>query len=349
MKPIGRSIARYFISYKKDIAVLLCVIIFSIIIGTTVYGRVESLVIIKDDDITLSVKTMNRNPEQILEQHGFSLGVHDDFKLNIDDDNVNTIKIKRAIPITIFVDGSEHIVYTTKRKVRDVLEDNVSNFTKNDKVQEADLNDELKSGMELSLVRVEKINETIKEELDFDVVRRKSEELIHGEEELLREGEKGLVERTFKVVKENGIEVARELLSEVVLVPSVNKLVGYGAKNSYRTSRGDVIRARKVIDMSATSYTSSYACTGKTPDHPYFGITATGKQAREGYVAVDPNIIPLGTKLYVELKDGLPDYGFAEAQDTGGAVKGNIIDLYFDDPQRVQEFGRRRAKVYILE
>ncbi|MDR1705832.1 MAG: G5 domain-containing protein [Clostridiales bacterium] len=96
------------------------------------------------------------------------------------------------------------------------------------------------------------------------------------------------------------------------------------------------------INMSATAYTADYASTGKRPGDKYFGITASGLKAQVGVVAVDPSVIPLWTKLYIE------GYGFAVAGDTGSSVKGNIIDLYFDSSSEVREFGRRKRMVYIL-
>ena len=66
-------------------------------------------------------------------------------------------------------------------------------------------------------------------------------------------------------------------------------------------------------------------------------------------VAVDPKVIPLGTKLYIQSLDGTKDYGFAIAEDTGGAIKGNKIDLFFESSEQVYKFGRRKVKVYILK
>lgn len=71
-------------------------------------------------------------------------------------------------------------------------------------------------------------------------------------------------------------------------------------------------------------------------------ITAIGKRARRGIVAVDPRVIPLGTKLYI------PGYGYGVAADTGGAIKGNRIDLCFDTREEAINWGRRRVVVYII-
>ncbi len=73
------------------------------------------------------------------------------------------------------------------------------------------------------------------------------------------------------------------------------------------------------------------------------GITAIGLRVRKGIVAVDPSVIPLGTRLYI------PGYGEALAADTGGAIKGDRIDLAFDSLADCYRFGRRRIRVYLVE
>ena len=108
-------------------------------------------------------------------------------------------------------------------------------------------------------------------------------------------------------------------------------------------------RFSNAMDMAATAYDLSYESCGKYPDHPEYGITASGTKAQPGTVAVDPDVIPLGTKLYIASTDGSPDYGFATALDTGSAIKGYKIDLFMEDNQDALNFGIRQVKVYILE
>jgi len=92
--------------------------------------------------------------------------------------------------------------------------------------------------------------------------------------------------------------------------------------------------AADAMEMIATAYTAS--CAGCS------GYTATGYRAGRGIVAVDPRVIPLGTKLFI------PGYGFAIAGDTGGAIIGNRIDLGFNSYSDAIQFGRRPIKVYTL-
>lgn len=73
------------------------------------------------------------------------------------------------------------------------------------------------------------------------------------------------------------------------------------------------------------------------------GLTATGVPATYGVAAVDPEIIPLGTRIFV------PGYGIALAADVGGAIDGHIVDLCYEDYDEAMEFGRREVEVYLLE
>jgi 3D (Asp-Asp-Asp) domain-containing protein len=99
-----------------------------------------------------------------------------------------------------------------------------------------------------------------------------------------------------------------------------------------------VIKAKKV--KNSLKYESSFQA--KTYAYSGGGTTASGKRARVGRVAVDPNVIKLGTWLYIE------DYGLCQAADTGGAIKGNKIDLYMNSTSDCYQWGIRHKQVYIL-
>ncbi len=104
------------------------------------------------------------------------------------------------------------------------------------------------------------------------------------------------------------------------------------SSSSSQTSK----KSGKYIMMTATAYNLK-------------GTTASGMASGFGKVAVDPNVIPLGTKLKIESTDSWPSYGYAVAADTGGAIKGNRIDLFYDSYDKCIRFGRRTVKVYILD
>jgi 3D (Asp-Asp-Asp) domain-containing protein len=97
------------------------------------------------------------------------------------------------------------------------------------------------------------------------------------------------------------------------------------------------------MTMVATAYDPGPVSTGKRPGDQGYGVTASGRRAGYGVVAVDPRVIPLGTRLFI------PGYGYAVAGDTGSAIKGNRIDLGFATYAEAVRFGRQTVTVYILE
>lgn len=102
---------------------------------------------------------------------------------------------------------------------------------------------------------------------------------------------------------------------------------------------------KEVITATLTAYTAGVESTGKTPDDPAYGITSSGKKAKEGRtIAVDPNVIPIGTQVYIE------GIGVRTAEDTGSAIKGAKIDVFMNDVNEALEFGvKKNVKVYVME
>lgn len=114
---------------------------------------------------------------------------------------------------------------------------------------------------------------------------------------------------------------------------------------AYRCEASQVVYT-PMYECVATAYTAAPDECGRSYDDPNFGITASGEFVREGFIAVDPNLIPLHSLVYIE-GAGRFD-GFYEAKDTGGAVKGNRIDIYVPDKATAFEFGKRNVTVYVL-
>lgn len=168
-------------------------------------------------------------------------------------------------------------------------------------------------------------------------------------EQVVQVGSDGMKKSVYEESYVNGRLISRSLEEEIIYIEPVDEIIEVGTKEyEVATSRGG-FRFDSEFDMVATAYDLSFESTGKYPGDPYYGITASGLKAQPGTVAVDPSVIPLGTKLYIASTDGSPDYGFATALDTGGAIKGNRIDLFMEDNADCLRFGIRQVKVYILE
>lgn len=108
-----------------------------------------------------------------------------------------------------------------------------------------------------------------------------------------------------------------------------------------------VFQDAKVIEVVATGYYAGVESTGKEPSHPEYGITYSGVKVRRGTVstiAADPSVFPIGTIMYI------PGYGYGVVADTGSAIKGHKIDLYFRTKEDVYaDWGKKTVNVYILE
>ena len=351
MLPLAKNITRN--PLVKQALIVLMAIVFSISAGVVAFMYHKKDVVINDNGEYYTIKTMKNTVGEVLKQSGINVEEYDyidvGFETNLHRMKPNKINIKRAVPVNLIVDNEEKQIMTCKDTVAEVLADNNITLLEADRLEEVDLEDKIIKGMDISIVRVS--TEIIVEDLNvpFKVEKRANARMNKGIEKVVREGKEGVRKKEYKVVFENGIQVLKELISDTLVASPVDRLVEYGTMLTHNTARGGEIRYSKVLDMKATAYTASFECTGKHPDHPQFGITYTGVRAKRGIVAVDPKVIPLGTRLYVEIAGSTPDYGYAVAADIGGGVKGNIIDLYLDTPQEVKAWGVKKAKVYILE
>lgn len=213
----------------------------------------------------------------------------------------------------------------------------------------------------LFITNYEQVVESKEKTLEFKTVETEDPTLPVGERVVNREGSAGIAKETVLKVYRNEKLTLEKVISEQVVTPAVDGeiLVGtmevqedtieehasehvedYSANESHSNSSDMGFSYSYYIDVQATAYDASVA-----DGIPY---TALGTIARPGVIAVDPSVIPLGTHVYIESLDGWPSYGYAVAEDTGSAIVGNIIDLFYDSHQTAIEFGRRSVRVYIL-
>ncbi len=320
-----------------------------LIILTIVYGMLGKQVTIIDGQDTIQVVCFKSSVEDLIEEQGIMLEAEDRIAPppgTLLKDGLEVI-IERAVPFSVAVDGEVKLLMTPAHTVGEALNRAGIQTTSRD-IIEPDVNSPVESDMEVTVVRVSR--QTVKQERDvpFETIVKYNHTMLKGMENVVEKGQVGKIQEEIMVVYHDGNEVSRQKVNQEVLIEPANRIVERGTNDLLATSRGTV-NFKKAIKMSATAYDATFESTGKNPGHPQYGITRSGTHVRPGVVAVDPKVIPLGTKLYVKSLDGSPDYGFASAEDTGGAIKGNKIDLYFESPADVKKFGRRNVLVYILE
>lgn len=315
---------------QKRVALIVILLLASLLATGFVWAHKK--VHILADGQNYTVKTMYKNPHKILKQAGITLGPEDEIRLSTASVDTGTvIEVFRAVPVTVTYQGKTFNLFTGKPTVREVATQvgvprEKIKLTPGDDVRPV-------AGMNIRAVTLsEKIEEQETPDL-FQVIRQPDPTLEKGVEEIVQPGENGIKKATVRVRFEDGVKVAADVLSETITVSSKPQIIRVGTRDTVDTSRG-TLQFRDVRHMEATAYLP----TDGSPE----GLTATGIAARRGIVAVDPNVIPLGTRVYV------PGYGLGLAADVGGAIVGNKIDLCMEDSHEAWQFGRRIVKVYIL-
>lgn len=274
-----------------------------------------------------------------LKAQGVTIGEKDvvqpDLSTSLKGQKQVAVTVRRALPLTVIEGGKEHKVESAAPSVGELLKELHITLGEKDLVS-VPLETPLASGMQVKVVRRVEQEVTVQEEIPFETITREDASLTIGTTEVVQAGEVGRKEVRRRVLIEDGREVSSEVIAEKVVKEPVNQIVAYGTLGV--VSRGGrEYRYTRELEMTATGYTAG---AESNPDGN--GLTYTGMRAQRGVVAVDPRVIPLYTRLYIE------GYGPAIAADTGGAIQGNRIDLCFDTVEEALQWGIRPVKVYIL-
>ena len=233
------------------------------------------------------------------------------------------IQVRRSMPLTVHVDG--RVIQTRSHHTSSaaVLAEMGIGMVGMDYVRPGP-EAQLSAGSVVEVVRVTEDFRTEDEPIPYETRYQATDQLEIDNRALLQSGVPGVLRRRVRVRYENGSSVSEAADGEWVASQPVDEIIGFGTNivvRSVETPDG-FFEYWRVVRMRVTSYTA--ASSGKAPDHPAYGITASGLRAGTGIVAVDPTVVPFRTWVYV------PGYGTGYAGDTGGGVKGRWIDLGYD-------------------
>lgn len=209
------------------------------------------------------------------------------------------------------------------------------------------------------VIRVKKVTDVVKAPIKAETITKKSDQLAEGEQKVLSPGESGVIEKQFEVTYKNGEEVSRKLESKNVLKKSKSKVIALGTKAEEPQTQPMPTRQiqdvashiepmsapaphaptqGKVLYVNSTAYTANCrGCSGRTTT----GINLKANPNAK-VIAVDPSVIPLGSKVYVE------GYGYAIAGDTGGAIGGHKIDVFFSSKSAASKWGSHQVKIKVI-
>ncbi len=325
------------------------VIIFLIILFTA--QAVASVadwkdVIVVDDGIASGYRTIASNVDQLFKQQGIQISDMDMVSWDLKNPIEHGMKIEIGRPFDVKLSigfNEEKITVKTGDTVKSIIDD--LRLTRGVAYHyDGDLDTVLTPGDTLDLYTYKREVFEINDVIPFGTRTEHNPELFVGTEKVAYPGAEGIKSTLVKVDYTNEFEQSRMILAEEVISAPQDRVIHIGTKPlpKYVPGLKDLVYSQQFV-MSATAYTAGPESTGKNPGDPGYGITATGKQVSHGIVAVDPRVIPLGTRLYVE------GYGVALAADTGGSIKGMKIDLFYENLNDALRFGRRNLKVYVLE
>lgn len=246
----------------------------------------------------------------------------------------SSVEPPKAVKFTLIADGKTRTISTSAETLGQALRELNIRVGEKDKVF-PDPDTRIYPNMKSRIIRIRFEDKTVRELIAPQTVRQVVTSLRPGHARVASEGEDGLQNVTYRLQYADGKRVNKERIEAQVLKDAEPRVVHVG-KGSVLPSRG--FNSRKVMVMQATAYDPGPKSCGPYAD----GRTSTGMKAGKGVVAVDPKVIPLGTKLYIE------GYGFAVAGDVGGAIKGKRIDLGHDTYRQAIRFGRRPVVVHVL-
>ena len=275
------------------------------------------------------------------------------------------VMVRRAITVSITVDGETTSVSLLNGSVGKALY-LAGIYADADDMVTPERDQPVFDGMNITVNRVLISTETEKRRLHYYITYQDSDEIYIGEEKMIRQGKEGQKEVTMKVVTVDGVETERTVISERVLATAQNRIIAKGIKptptpkpkatptkttkkptptptkkSNNSKNASDVTDSTVTIDGKTYKYSKTLVCTLTAYTHTG-RKTSTGVWPEVGMVAVDPSVIPYGTKMYI------PGYGIGVAKDCG--VKGYQIDVFLDTEAECRKFGRKRDKtIYILD
>lgn len=315
---------------RKGTILIASLLTLGILLTSMFFALQKPVTIAADGKLIQTRVLFSGTVKDILQKNHIELGKMDLVQPMLDSKVKKHTKIvvTRAFEVKVLADGAEKSIYTTPVTAQKAvslagfqLGDNDIIKTKTGKLVSAN--------QEIEVIRVTEqiVNED--QPISYGSEQIDDPTLERGLTRTVKAGKDGIARNAIKITFYNGQEGKREIISTEVLKEPQNRIIAMGSITS-------VSRGNERLDFREAKYMQASAYT-------YTGFrTATGLNPSVGMVAVDPSIIPLGSRLYVE------GYGYARAADTGGAIKGNTVDLFMESYSQCVNWGRRTVKVYVL-
>lgn len=317
------KISGFFKSYgwHAGITVAFVIIIAAVIIYTTMIPRQVNATI---NGEKFSFTSKAHTVEDFLDEENIDFCDEDYISVPEEAFIYDGIKfeIRHATDFSVTADGKTKKYKSLANTVEEALKD--INMEVGDKdIVTPGMDSLLTEDMNIVIQRVVIKTESLEEDVAFKTISKEDSTLNEGTTKVVTEGVKGTDKVTYEITYIDGKEASRKEIGRETLKEKVDKVVAKGTRINYNGQS----YSRKLV-------VKAYAYTGG-------GRTAMGTKARVGEIAVDPSVIPLGTNVYIE------GVGPRRAEDTGGNIKGNTIDIYMNTQAECLNWGMRYVTIYI--
>lgn len=355
MLECNRSIRKKFTLMTRVIAVMLPVILLTVLLSQSVLAL--NTYVISDGNRVAIHTTFATDPAEVISEAGFDLNPEDIFTTQTGS-GMSEITIQRLQTVTINI-GQTPVQMQTHGETVESLLGRAGITLTDDHAVSAPLSAKTYDGMRISVSLTEYVVEVYEIEVPYETLYCYAPNLPEGQQVVLTKGVNGIADRTANVLYIDGTEISRTPLNDTVTTEPVTEVIAIGSKTGSADmpqvgGEGKPIIGDGVIitpDGEILTYGNSGVFTATAYHNTDPGCTIytyIGTLCRVGAIAVDPKVIPLGTKMYIVSNDGKYIYGEAVAEDTGSSIKGNRIDLYFDTVPECIIFGIRDCTVYFL-
>lgn len=322
-----------------------------------------------------TIRTQARRVDDLLKERGIEQMETDDIYPSKDAVLTTgmTVRYREAFPLELIVEGKARSLYTYQTTVRELLAMQGIKLQPEDNVSPG-LDTVVVKDMLVTVNTTRRAVLTEEQLLPFEVETIEDETLPAGEQLVTKAGRPGIRTQKYQLTLADGLSKEKKLITNKITSQPVKQVVKVGTKpvasvEAVETTPAPVFdtekatvplaeapkaatdldfKKAKTLMVEATAYTNDPASNGS---RLYDGraLTATGYDVTDTItyqglpiIAVDPKVIPLGTKVYVE------GVGLAIALDTGGAIKGNKIDVLVDGETTAKQFGRKTIQVWVI-
>ena len=349
-KPKSKAMRKRDFLIRSYVALLTTILVISMtaLLSQTAFA---TNYVINDGDRVVTYTSFATDPAKVLGRAGVPLEEHDTYTTEATDREA-TITINRAQRVAISYHGQNMEAFSQGETVEQLLRRLGLEVTDQDALSH-NPEEIVYDGMELTVDRIVTSRETFSATVSHETQYCPDATLPAGTEAVLVPGQEGELLRTADVTYINGVETHRSILSEILLRQPVAEIIGVGSGEIEETVTAPVIGDGYITlpTGEVLTYTHSDTVEATAYTHTDKGcdmVTATGTTVHWGTVAVDPTRIPYGTRMFIISNDGSYVYGIATAEDCGGDIKGDRMDLYMPTYEQCREFGRRRCTLYFL-